>query len=248
MSVVVVGSINADLVIHCHTAPGPGQTITGSNFSTGVGGKGLNQCAAAALQDGKVAMIGCIGNDANGKMCLDVLNRLHVDTTYVKKVEDSTGVAMITVESNGENRIVLASGSNSALDEAYINTAREVISTAAIAIFQLESPLLTIAHALRLAAEGGATTILNPAPAVDLSDDILADVSILVPNETEAELLSGQSVKTVEQAGEAGRKLLARGIKTAVVVTLGSQGCCVVTHEFTQHIPAENVQVVDTTA
>lgn len=284
MSIVVCGSCNVDLVMRCRRAPEAGETIAGfdDGFSTGVGGKGLNQAAACARQcrpsvpitgtpdaeakevgeGGKagragVSMVACIGDDPYGQQCRSALAELAIDADAVSVAKDTAnGVALITVESGtGDNRIVLSAGANAALTPERIDGARAKFEQAKVAVFQLEVPMQTVKHALRLAASVGNRTILNPAPAVELDDALLKDVHILIPNETEAGILSGVKVTDVVSAHAAAQKLLRRGVREAVIVTLGAQGCVIATHTDghhdgggVMHLPAEKVKAVDTTA
>lgn len=255
MSIVVVGSINVDLVLKCERAPEAGETLAGlpNGFSVGVGGKGLNQCAATALQSlpgSRVSMVACTGDDAYGEMCRKALSDTGVNVDKVQIISaTSTGIAMIVVERNGQNRILLSSGANEQLSRTHIDRCSEMIQAAALAVFQLETPLETVLYAMKVAHSSGVKTVLNPAPAMLLSDDILGVTSYLVPNETEAALLVGLPVTNISQAIEAGQNLLARGVKEAVVITLGSAGCVLVsTGNEPLHIAAEKAQAIDTTA
>ena len=253
MSIVVCGSCNVDLVMRCKRAPAAGETITGlpDGFHTGIGGKGLNQAGACALQSrGKVSMVACVGDDAYGRQCLDAMREQGIDDAAVTTVEGcATGVALIVVEEDtGDNRIVLSTGANGRLSPELVQKAESVFASAAVSVFQLEVPLATVRAGLRLSASVGNRTILNPAPAIELDDELLGDVAILVPNETEASILTGAQVTDHETARQAAQQLLGRGVKEAVIVTLGSQGCSVTTKEGSFSLPAEKVKVVDTTA
>lgn len=251
MSIVVVGSINADLVIKAARAPEAGETLLGRDFSTGVGGKGLNQCAAIALQspESKVSMVACTGNDAHGKMCRTTMRDIGIDLTHVKVIDRvATGVALIVVEDSGDNRILLDAGANGALTKDIVDEASEKIKNASLVVFQLESPLATIEYALSMAHGAGVKTLLNPAPAAALPDELLRQVTYLIPNESEAGILADMPVRNVRDAELAGRALLDRGLHEAVIITLGGEGCVVVTKDKAKHMPANKVKAVDTTA
>lgn len=250
MSIVVVGSINADLVMQASRAPDAGETLTGRNFTTGVGGKGLNQCAAIALQSRTtVSMVACIGADTYGEMCTEAMRTLGINYDHVKQFDDiSTGVALIVVEDSGDNRILLSAGANEKLSVDLIDQSAGLIQDAAIAVFQLESPLKTVLHAIKLAHNAGVKTILNPAPAIELPDELLAQVSYLIPNESEAALLAKQAVRNADEAIEAGKVLLDRGVQDGVIITLGAAGCVIVTKEGSKQLPATKVIAIDTTA
>ena len=253
MSIVVCGSCNVDLVMRCKRAPEAGETITGlpDGFNTGIGGKGLNQAGACARQSrGAVSMVACIGDDAYGRQCLAAMTERGIETGAVTTVQDcATGVALIVVEQDtGDNRIVLSTGANARLSTDLVRQAQGKFEAAAVSVFQLEVPLDAVREGLKLSMSLGNRTILNPAPAVELDDELLSDVSILVPNETEASILTGVQVTDHSTAETAAKALLQRGVREAVIVTLGGQGCCVTTRERTISLPAEKVKVVDTTA
>ncbi|BFZ58555.1 hypothetical protein PYCC9005_005618 [Savitreella phatthalungensis] len=262
MSIVVVGSCNVDLVMRCRRAPEAGETITGfaDGFSTGVGGKGLNQAGACARQTsggtGSVLMVGCVGSDANGELCLDAMRENGIETRWVERCEGTAnGVALITVEEEtGNNRIVLSAGANARLTPELVDRAKPAFEHARVAVFQLEVPLESTERGLELALETNAKSILNPAPAVQLDDKLLSKVSILIPNETEASILTGVQVVDGESAKEAGRQLLGRGVREAVLVTLGAQGVVACIRQDGGRIEEEHhkvphqVDAVDTTA
>lgn len=245
-----MGSINADLVLKAARAPEAGETLTGRGFSTGVGGKGLNQCAAVALQSrSKVSMVACVGQDTYGEMCCSAMTNLGIQMDHVRKLDEiSTGVAMIIVEDSGNNRILLSPGANEHLSRDDIDKAKPLLESASMVIFQLESPLATVQYAIEQAQSHGVKTLLNPAPAQNLTDEIMRQVSFLIPNESEASLLTQIDVNDVSSAKQAGEKLLDRGVQEAVIITLGSQGCVIVTRINAEHVPANKVKAIDTTA
>jgi len=246
--IVVVGSLNMDLVISAPRIPQPGETIIGSTFKTVPGGKGANQAVAAARLGAGVSMVGKVGNDAFGQQLCQTLEIAGVHHDFVTQSPDAaSGVALITVEESGQNSIVVAPGANMQLSPADIDAADEVIANAGILLLQLESPIETVIHAAGRARQYGARVILNPAPAQPLPDELLQMVDILIPNETETALLTGMSAATADEAASASRKLLTCGVG-AVVVTLGSQGALLVPDNETRYFPAFPVSAVDTTA
>jgi len=245
--VVVVGSANTDMVARVARLPQPGETVLGGEFETVPGGKGANQAVAAARLGAVVTFIACIGADGLGDGLVLGLEAEGIDTRHVVRDPDApTGVALITVdEATGENVIVVASGANARLSVGLVEMAREAIQSADVVVCQLESPLETVTAALKLAREAGKMTILNPAPAQVLSDELLSLVSVLTPNETEAALLAGDAQATSEASA---RILRARGVGQAVV-TLGAVGVLLATVDGETRLPGRAVpQVVDTTA
>jgi ribokinase len=243
--ILVIGSLNADLVVRAPRFPTPGETISGQDLSIIPGGKGANQAVAAARQGASVAMVGRVGDDSFGPTLIENLQDNQVDTTYVQTDESATGTATIIVDSSGQNTIVLSPGANGKVTPADVDSVS--FQDADMLLLQLEIPLETVVHAASVARQNGLRVILNPAPARQLPDSLLADVDILVPNESELQLLSGQSVTDTASAESAAGVLLAKGVKT-VIVTLGSNGALLVTAENEIHIPTFQVEVVDTTA
>ena len=252
-ALVVVGSLNMDFVVLTEHLPAPGETILGRDFQMLPGGKGANQACAAGKIGGanvQVRMIGRVGYDVFGDHLKASLASAGVDVSAVHATKSAaTGVALIEVDSSGQNSIVVASGANLALAAADVEAMRAVLRGARFVLFQLESPLDTVAAALALARAEGARTVLDPAPARPLSADLLAAVDILTPNETEAQILLGLPPGRVD-AGDApsmGRRLRERG-PAAVVVKLGDRGCCYVGPEGELFSPAFAVTAVDATA
>jgi ribokinase len=243
--ILVIGSLNADLVVRAPRFPGPGETISGEDLAIIPGGKGANQAVAAARHGASVAMVGRVGDDSFGPALIQNLQANKVDTSQVQTGQTATGTAIIVIDSSGQNSIVLSPGANGKVSPADV----EAISfqDADTLLLQLEIPLETVVHAASLARQNGLRVILNPAPARQLPDALLADVDILVPNESELGLLSGRPVSEVDSAKAAARELLRKGVKT-VIVTLGANGALLVTGEKTTHIPTFKVNVVDTTA
>ncbi|MBN1450391.1 MAG: ribokinase [Anaerolineales bacterium] len=243
--ILVIGSLNADLVVRAPRFPAPGETISGEDLAIIPGGKGANQAVAVARQGASVAMVGRVGNDSFGPALIQNLQKNNVDTSHVKADPAATGTAIIVVDASGQNSIVLSPGANGKVVPADV----EAVSfrDADMLLLQLEIPLETVIHAASVARQNGLRVILNPAPARPLPDFLLADVDILVPNESELQLLSSQPVTDVSSAESAARTLLEKGVKT-VIVTLGSNGALLVTRENIQHVPSFKVDVVDTTA
>jgi len=212
------------------------------------GGKGANQAVAAARQGADVAMVGRVGGDAFGGRLIENLKTYDVDTRHVRTDPDAaTGTAVIVVDARGENSIVLSPGANGRVAPADVDAATPQLAAAKILLLQFEIPPETVRHAAALAKRKGLQVILNPAPARAVTPELFALVDILVPNETELQLLSGQPVTDTASAGKAAGALLARGVKT-VIVTLGEQGALLVSHELVVHVPGQRVEVVDTTA
>ena len=245
--VVVVGSANTDMTARVARLPKPGETVLGTGFESLPGGKGANQAVAAARLGASVTFIACVGADGLGDDMVLGLEAEGINTRYVVRDPDApTGVALITVdEATGENVIVVASGANAKLSVGLVDMAAALIREADVLVCQLESPLETVAAALKLARAAGRTTILNPAPAQALPDEMLSLVSALTPNETEAALLAGDAALTPEAAA---RTLQARGVGQ-VAVTLGVAGVLLVSAGGATRIPGRAVaQAVDTTA
>ena len=248
IEVVVIGSLNMDLVARAARLPAPGETLPGTGFATVPGGKGANQAVAAARLGARVAMIGCVGDDAFGRELLQGLERDRVDTGGVRVAPGlSSGVALIVVADSGQNGIVVVPGGNGQLAPADVDRHHALLAAARVVALQLETPLPTVEHAVRRARALDRTVVLNPAPARPLPPSLLAGADYLVPNEIEASVLAGLAVDSVESALEAGRRLRAQGAAN-VLVTLGERGVVAVTAEGARHYPAERVQAVDTTA
>jgi ribokinase len=241
--VVVVGSLNLDLVVRVARLPGPGETVSGDDVFRNPGGKGANQAVAAARLGRRVAMVGRVGDDDAGRELLGALAGDAVDTSRVKAVEGvPSGTAFITVSEDGENQIVVSPGANARLTPEDVAAAGAALGGAAVTLLQLEVPLAAVAAAARAA---GGTVILNPAPVRDLPAELLAEVDVLVPNRVElAQLAGGPAPETVAEAVRLAGRLPAR----AVVVTLGADGCLVVEGGDAVHVPAVGVRAVDTTA
>ncbi|MBG0771840.1 MAG: ribokinase [Anaerolineaceae bacterium] len=241
--VLVVGSINMDLVVRVPHSPRPGETVLGGDFETFPGGKGANQAVAASRMGGEVTMVGRVGSDNFGDTLIQGLVEDNIRTTYViKDTGTPTGIAMIAVAANGENMIVVASGANYKVSEEDVTNARDIMRDTDLLLLQLECPMEAVAAAIDLAKAYDIPVVLNPAPAQPLSQALLANVDILTPNETELMMLAGED--TVDKAV---KKVLSWGTKN-LVVTLGANGARVITEGVDRHIPAHEITAVDTTA
>ena len=252
-TLVVVGSLNMDFVVAVDRLPAPGQTVLGRNFQMIPGGKGANQaCAAARLGEKTIAvrMVGRVGYDVFADHLKASLSAAGVDVSAVHATRsEATGVALIAVDTAGQNSIVVASGANHALRGAEVEAMRSVFRGARFVLFQLESPIPTVAAALNLAREEGVQTMLDPAPAVALGPELLSNVDILTPNETEASILLGLPPGRVsrENAAPLARSLRERGPR-AVVLKLGDQGCFYCDGSSEIFSPAFPVTAIDATA
>jgi ribokinase len=244
-AIIVVGSINLDMVIQTPRAPEAGETIVGRTLSYVPGGKGANQAVAAARLGGQVTMIGRVGDDPFSRPMCENLTSNGVAASHVRATaETSTGVAVILLEDNGENRIVLAQGANGALRPEDVDAAADVFQGAACILLQNEVPLETTVRAARLGREAGALVVWSPAPAPEsLPPELPSLVDLVLPNETEAAMLSG----VAGSPGSMAEGLLQKGFRTALI-TLGSRGSLWAGEDEHFETPAIEVEVVDTTA
>jgi len=246
--VVVIGSLNMDLVTRAPRLPKGGETLIGQSFTTVSGGKGANQAVAAARLGAQVSMIGCVGNDAYGEVLRGALLAEQIDCQAVSIVDGSSGVALIVVDDSSQNTIVIVPGANGALTSEAIDRFDSVIQAADVLICQLEVPDASVGHALKRGRELGKTVILNPAPVSrPLPSDWYASIDYLIPNESEASALSGVSVDSLETAQAAATRLIALGAGK-VIITLGAQGSLFADGHRFEHFPAPIVKAVDTTA
>ncbi len=245
--IVVVGSLNMDLVVQTTRLPRAGETIHGEGLQRIPGGKGANQAVAAARQGAAVAMVGRVGNDDFGTELRRTLAAADVDVTHVIQDEDAvTGTAVIIVDQQGENCIVISAGANGRVASADLEQLTPLFSQAKLLLLQFEIPLEAVAQTAQLASQHGVRVILNPAPAHAISRDLLQQIDIIVPNEGELQMLTGLPVTTLDEVTTAARQLRADGIET-VIVTLGGDGALLVSADVVEHIPAYQVNVVDTT-
>lgn len=246
--ILVVGSANTDMVIRLDRLPKAGETLLGGRFTIAAGGKGANQAVAAARAGGDVVLVGRVGADMFGAETLPRLARDGIDTRRIARdVKAPSGVALIFVSKNGENSIAVAPGANGCLCPADIRRSGEEFVRAAVMVVQLETPLAAVREAIALAAANRVPVILNPAPARTLPAALLRKVSVITPNETEAERLTGITVSDEATAAEAAMILRRRGVGT-VIITLGSRGAFVATGDQTRLVPSFPVKAVDTTA
>jgi len=244
----VLGSINADHILNLAHFPRPGETVIGKQYQIAFGGKGANQAVAAGRAGADISFIACVGADDIGERIRQQLQQDRIDTAPVETVADeSTGVAMIFVNGEGENNIGIYSGANAALTPARVAQHQQVIADADALLMQLESPLESVLAAAKIARAQQTQVILNPAPATALSDELLALIDIITPNETEAEILTGIAVKSDEDAARAAAALHAKGIAT-VLITLGRRGVWLSEQGNGVRIPGFSVQAIDTIA
>jgi len=244
----VVGASNMDLISYTPRLPRPGETISGTRFQMGFGGKGANQAVMAAKLGARVTIVTKLGRDVFGEMTLENFRACGLDTRHVYfSGEAFSGVAPIAVDAQGRNSIIIVTGANDRLTRQEVEAARPAIAGSRVLICQLEVPVDASLAALEIAREEGVTTVFNPAPAVpDLPEALYRLSDLFCPNETETEILTGRPVRTVSDAESAGRELLGRGAGQ-VILTLGERGSLLVTRGGVVHVPAERVKAVDTT-
>lgn len=241
--IVVVGSINMDLVVRSPRHPEPGETILGTDFQTFPGGKGANQAVASARLGGNVMMVGRVGTDPFGEVMLNNLRKEGIDTSYVLPTPGiASGVALITVSDSGQNNIVVVPGANWKLTPEDIRNAEQAFINAQVVMLQLEIPLDTVIEAARMGKKHSAQVILNPAPARQLPAELFSDVAYLIPNENELNLLT--EMESIEIAANS-LKSIGLG---CLIVTLGADGALILKDETSIQILPHSVIVVDTTA
>ena len=246
--VVVVGSLNMDLVTRASRLPRAGETLIGQTFSTVPGGKGANQAVASARLGADVAMVGCVGSDAYGTQLRNALQVEGIDCQAVSTVDGSSGVALIVVDDSSQNAIVIVAGSNGELTPASLQAFDAVLQAADVVVCQLEVPMVTVGFTLKRGRELGKTVILNPAPASEpLPAQWYASIDYLIPNESEATALSGITVDSLDSAKLAATQLIKAGAGK-VIITLGSQGALFTDGQTFEHLLAPKVKAVDTTA
>ncbi|WP_033568220.1 ribokinase [Dickeya undicola] len=245
---VVLGSINADHILNLTQFPRPGETVIGKQYGVAFGGKGANQAVAAGRSGADIEFIACVGADDIGERIRQQLIKDRIDVSAVEAISgQTTGVALIFVNGEAENMIGIHAGANAAVTPDYLNRYQQKIIDASALLMQLESPLETVTAAARLAHNNGTKVILNPAPACPLSDELLSLVDMITPNETEAQILTGITVETEDDAQRAAQVLHDKGIAT-VLITLGSRGVWLSEQGKGQRIPGFRVQAVDTIA
>ena len=247
-SILVIGSTNTDMVIKADHLPAPGETILGGSFFMNPGGKGANQAVAAKRLGGDVTFIAKTGNDIFGERSLQLFKDEGIDTTYmIADRANPSGVALITIDKNAENCIVVASGANAALTPVDLLPATDAIKQAGTILMQLEIPLETVLYVAKMAAANQCKMILNPAPACELPDALFKHIAIITPNKKEAEMLSGISINGMEDVHAAAVAIREKGVET-VIITLGPEGAFISNKDMEQLVPATAVKAVDTTA
>jgi ribokinase len=245
--VFVLGSINQDFVLKVERRPNPGETVTNAELSTGSGGKGANQAAAAARLGASVTFLGRVGDDEFGEPLVQALGEKGIDTSLVKQVSgESTGAAFITVTPDGENAITVAPGANRSLTPEDADAASEAIGDSRVLVAQMEIPVETVVRAVEIAVQRGIRALVNLAPTFEVPRELLEKLDPLVVNEHEAAFLLGGEVEGVDGALSAASKLLSLGPQSAVV-TIGEAGAVCASGESSRHLPAPKVDVVDTT-
>ncbi|KGB05827.1 ribokinase [Enterobacteriaceae bacterium RIT814] len=245
---VVLGSINADHILNLDSFPSPGETVTGNQYQVAFGGKGANQAVAAGRSGASIAFIACTGDDDTGERVCQQLQRDNIDITPISVVKgESTGVALIFVNGEGENVIGIHAGANAQLTTERVEAQRDIIAGAQALLMQLESPVESVLAAAKIAHENHTTVVLNPAPARVLSDELLALVDIITPNETEAEKLTGIRVENDDDAARAAKALHDKGIET-VIITLGSRGVWASVKGEGRRVAGFRVKAIDTIA
>ncbi len=245
--IAVVGSANVDLTTFTDRFPKPGETIFGQKFDLGFGGKGANQAVAARLCGAEVFMVARVGSDLFGPATIENFRKQGIDPTYVKQVEGlSTGVAPIFVEPNGQNRIFVVKGANDALKPADVDAAADMLKSVDCIVLQFEIPVETVYYTIGFARKNGIRCLLNPAPAHAVDMAALKDLDYFVPNESEAEAITGSAVKNVDDAKRCAEKLIEGGIRR-VIITLGANGSLLASREGSEHVAPFAVKSVDST-
>jgi len=245
--IAVVGSANIDLTTFTDQFPKPGETIFGQRFDLGFGGKGANQAVAAKFCGAEVFMVARVGSDLFGPATIKNFQSLGIDAMHVRQVEGvSSGVAPIFVDPAGQNRILVVKGANDTLKPADVDAAGEVLKSADCIVLQFEIPLETVYYTIRFAKKNGVRCILNPAPGQPIDVKSVADLDYFVPNESEAETITGMPAGNVETAKQCAQKLLSSGVRR-VIITLGANGALLAGREGMEHIPAFTVNALDST-
>ena len=245
--IAVVGSANIDLTTFTEKFPKAGETIFGQKFDLGFGGKGANQAVASRLCGADVFMVARVGSDLFGPATIQNFKKLGIDATHVKQIEGvSSGVAPIFVEPNGQNRIWVVKGANDLLKPADVDAAADLLKTVDCMVLQFEIPLETVYYSVSFARKNGIRCIVNPAPAQPVDMKALAGLGYFVPNESEAETITGMPARNVDEAKKCAEKLLSAGVKR-VIITLGANGSLLASREGMEHIAAFSVKSVDST-
>lgn len=245
--IAVVGSANIDLTTFSDRFPKAGETIFGQKFDLGFGGKGANQAVASHLCGADVFMVARVGNDLFGPATIENFKKLGIDATHVKQIDGvSSGVAPIFVEPNGQNRIFVVKGANDLLKPADVDAAADLLKSVDCIVLQFEIPLETVYYVVAFARKNNIRCIVNPAPAQPVDLKALDGLDYFVPNETEAEAITGMPVKNVEDAKKCAEKLLSGGVKR-IIITLGSNGSLLAGRDGMEHIPAFTMKSLDST-
>jgi ribokinase len=245
--IAVVGSANIDLTTFTSRFPKPGETIFGDSFDLGFGGKGANQATAARLCGAEVFMVARVGNDLFGPATIENFKKLGIDATHVKPLPGvSSGVAPIFVEPNGQNRIFVVKGANDQLKPSDVDAASDLLKTVDCMVLQFEIPLETVYYSVRFARTNRIRCIVNPAPAQPVDLKALEGLDYFVPNESEAEAITGMPVHNIENAKKCAEKLLSGGVRR-VILTLGANGSLLAGREGMEHVPAFKVNAIDST-
>ena len=245
--IIVIGSSNTDMVVRSKSLPRPGESVLGGDFMMAGGGKGANQAIAIARMGHKVIFSAAVGRDMFGDAAVDGYKNFGVDTSYIVRKDTPSGIALIMVDSQGQNSISVALGANNCLTAEDVMPALEQISAGDIVLLQLEIPMETVDACVAVAAEKGARVVLNPAPAAVVSEQTLSKLYLITPNQTEAQTLTGIEVTDETSATEAAAALCAKGVER-VVITMGGQGSLLYQDGKSVVIPACKVTAVDTTA
>jgi len=245
--IAVIGSANIDLTTFSDRFPKAGETIFGQKFDLGFGGKGANQAVASRLCGADVFMVARVGSDLFGPATIENFKKLGIDATHVKQIEGvSSGVAPIFVEPNGQNRILVVKGANDLLKPADVDVAANLLKTIDCMVLQFEIPLETVYYSVSFARKNNIRCVVNPAPAQPIDMSALVGLDYLVPNESEAESITGMSVRNVDDAKKCAKKLLSGGVKR-IILTLGANGSLLAGRDGMEHVPAFSVKSVDST-
>lgn len=248
MSILVLGSFMMDQVVSTPRAPQNGETIIGDSFATYPGGKGANQAVAASRLGSEVIMAGKIGDDSNGERFIKTLKNEDINTNWIEVDKDqATGVGFVTSERDGNNRIIVVPGANLKYDFNDLKKLYSVLDKVNVLIMQLEMDIAVMEEAAKIAKEKGVKVILNPAPGQKISNEFMSNIDYLTPNETELEILTDMKVTSTEDAIQAAKILLNRGVEN-IIVTLGDNGALVVNKNFEAHVEGYTVPVKDTVA
>lgn len=246
--VCVLGSMNMDIVLKVNNMPKVGETIFANDLQNVPGGKGANQAVAAKRLGAEVYMISKVGSDSTGETLTKSLVQDNINVNFIFKDEKNpTGTAVISVDQDGNNSIIVAAGANMSIKKEEIEKAEKVIRECQILISQFETPVETTIEAFKMAKSAGKVTILNPAPAKKIPEQLLKYTDIVVPNETEAYELTGVTVKDLDSAKEAAKKFMEKGVKYTII-TLGANGAAVISEDKSEIVEAYKVKAVDTTA